>query len=55
MTRKTVTLTDDDLMLICNALEYFQRDVDDGEDLVSGGEPVESTDIDVLLELLASL
>ncbi len=53
--RKTVTLTTDDLLLIINALEYFQRDVDDGEDLTSGGEEVDSTDIDKLLELLGSL
>ncbi len=53
--RKTVTLTTDDLLLIINALEYFQRDVDDDEDLTSGGEEVDSTDIDKLLELLGSL
>lgn len=47
-----VLLSDDELALIVNALEYFQRDLDDGEELTSGGAPVESNEIDLLLAVL---
>ena len=47
-------LSNDEQCLICNALEYFQRDVDDGEDLTSGGEPVASSEIDALLQKLTA-
>ncbi len=50
-----ITLTTDEIALIITALEYFQRDIDDGEELTAGGEPVATEEIDALVRRLEGI
>ena len=41
-----------DIVVIITALEYFKRDIEDGEELLAGGIPVEPYEIDEIIRKL---
>lgn len=48
-------LTDDDITIIITALEYFQRDLEAGDELTAGGLPVSSSEVDAIIAKLEAL